>query len=166
MSCAGLLHFRRAGAFALVALATIVASGVQAAPPARETADFLPEVMTAATVQSAEGVPTLTLEFVAVMGKYLAGRVDARSKEYLAATGHPELELPKAESAATLMKRNGEHVGVVRIHQGEYAQAVFIVVIRDDKLLRVVCSRESSEPVPVTFGPCAEKIKETFGYSL
>jgi hypothetical protein len=124
------------------------------------------DVQTFVTVQSAEGVPGLSLPLAQAIGEHMAKRADIRSREYLAAHGKSSAELPKAESAATLLQAGGERVGVIRIQQGELHQMVVVVAIRDDQLLRIACTRLGSDPVPVTFGPCADKIKETLGFAL
>lgn len=114
--------------------------------------------------QSAEGLRQLTLPFVEAVGRYRAQRWQARTREVLAARGAPA-SVPMPEMGATLIERDGQAFGVVRLHNLDW-RMVFVLALRDNRLVSVGCAQQTPAPIALTFGPCAEKIEQTFGVPL
>jgi len=67
-------------------------------------------------------------------------------------------------SSEAVYVEGGKKLAVIRLQSAGW-NGVAIVGFVDEKLTRVVCTLGSEEPVPISGGLCAAKIKEVFGVS-
>jgi hypothetical protein len=91
----------------------------------------------------------------------------ARTREALRANGYSE-DFPPPRVSSTYVTSNGHRYGLVRSRIAKddaNVEAVLIVGLVDGRLRRVVCTSTVGE-VPISSGPCAEKIAEAFGVAL
>jgi hypothetical protein len=91
----------------------------------------------------------------------------ARTREALRANGYSE-DFPPPRVSSTYVNSNGHRYGLVRSRIAKddaNVEAVLIVGVVDGQLRRVVCTSTVGE-VPISSGPCAEKIAEAFGVAL
>lgn len=132
-------------------------------PSAKATSQKMQVVV---ATQPAEGLTELTLPLLNVMADWVAKRWQERSSDFARSQGYKNARVPRPTSGVSLVNRHGEKIGVIRLQVAEAHQMVVIVVIRDGQLTRVTCGLPGSEPIPVTFGPCADQIQKTFGWSL
>jgi hypothetical protein len=146
---------RRASCLAAALVMALVAPAL-----AREAAPM----QTFVSSQSAEGLRELTLPFVEAVGRYRAQRWQARTRDVLAARGAPA-PVPLPEMGATLIERRGQVFGVVRLRNLDW-RMVFVLALRDGQLVSVGCVQQTPTPIALTFGPCGEKIEQTFGAAL
>ncbi len=154
-------RLRSALAGALACGCVLTAQGGE--PSARATTQ---KMQIAVASQPAEGLSELTLPLLNVMADWVAKRWQKRSHDFAVSQGYKGADVPLPTGGVSLMKRHGENIGVIRLQVADAHQMVVVVVIRGGQLIRVTCGLPDSEPVPVTFGPCASQIKETFGWSL
>jgi hypothetical protein len=61
---------------------------------------------------------------------------------------------------------NGTKLAVTRFNVSNVSNSVELLGIVGNKMHRVGCVHQSSEKVPLSYGPCAVKLREVFGVEL
>ena len=129
-------------------------------------ADVSLDVTAAVTRQSGEGMTQDQIDIAAVdnIGQWLTERMQAHANAYQEANGGAALEPMTPES--TILEVGGKRLGVVRFRYDEATPAVVVVGIVGDEFVRVTCLSRTLNDVPLSYGPCDETIRETFGTSI
>lgn len=70
------------------------------------------------------------------------------------------------ESQAWSVTVKGKNFVIVKINASGTFQMTSIMGIKNDVFVKVSCAREGIDPVPHSYGACADKMKETFGVSF
>lgn len=80
----------------------------------------------------------------------------------------PGVKQPAARvtSSATVIDVSGKKLIVIRYDFNGPSKAVEILSIKGSELHRVMCMRDSLEPIALTNGPCADKILAVHGVAL
>jgi len=117
--------------------------------------------------QDSEGVTqqNFDLNFLKNLEAYTVERVMIKTKEYLASQGYPNAEV-HFTSEATYVESGPMKFAVIRLRASEGSNQVFIVGIVGNELKRIACVRNSTETIPISYGICAEKVKEVFGVKI
>ena len=105
------------------------------------------------------------LNFLKNLEAYTAERVKIKTKEYLASQGYPNADV-HFKSEATYVESGPMKLAVIRLHALEGSNQVFISGIIGNELKQIACVRNSTETIPISYGVCAEKIKEVFGVKI
>lgn len=123
-------------------------------------------IRTVSSSQDAEGVTQeqMSIEFLRNFENYTVERAKVKAKEYLASIGRPNDQV-SLSSEATYVQSGAVKLAVLRISDPASRQ-VLIAGIVGRELRRVVCVRESVADIPISYGACAEKVKEVFGVTI
>lgn len=105
------------------------------------------------------------MNFLKNLEAYTVERVKVKTKEYLVSQGHPNADV-HFTSEATYVESGPVKLAVIRLRASEGSNQVFIAGIIGNELKRVACVRNSTETIPISYGVCAEKIKEVFGTKI
>lgn len=70
----------------------------------------------------------------------------------------------KSESWSVSVKN--KNFVIVTIDSNGQFQSKFIMGIKDNVFVKIACMRQGPNPVPHSYGACADKMKETFGVSF
>jgi hypothetical protein len=90
-----------------------------------------------------------------------------RAREALREAGYSD-DLPSPQVSSTYVTSNGHRYGLVRSRirkDDAEVEAVLVVGLAEGRLQRVICTSTHGE-VPLSSGPCAHKLGETFGAVL
>lgn len=125
-----------------------------------------PVIRTLVSSQDAEGVTQaqMDLDFLKNLETYTVERARIKAKEHLASAGYPNASV-RYTSEATYVESGRVKLALIRM-SSQGARQIFIAGIVGRELKRILCLRESEEPIPVASGACADKIREVFGVSL
>jgi hypothetical protein len=69
-------------------------------------------------------------------------------------------------SEAVYVESRGTKLAVIRLSPGDGSRVVYVAGIVGRELKRVACARTSLAAIPITYGPCADKIAEVFAVTL
>lgn len=121
------------------------------------------EIRIVVSSQDAEGVTQeqWDLNFLKNLESYTIDRVRIKAKEYLASIGQQNVAID-ITSEATYVETGSIKLAVVRM-QDATSRQIIIAGIVGKELKRVACIRASAEAIPVSYGPCGDKITEVFG---
>jgi len=147
------------------ALPVVVANAQETRAPKGSPAT--PVVRTVVSEQSADGVTQkqMGLSFLKNLEDYTVARVNAKTRESLAAKGYPNAQV--STTAESVYVYAGPHkLAVVRLKQDVGSSQVFIAGIDGPMLKRVACISDAASPIPVSYGPCGDKIAEVFGHRI
>lgn len=148
-----------------------VGKGAGETVSAREAAPAHPaptntNIQTVTSSQDAEAITQekMSIEFLRNFENYTVDRIKVKMSEYLTSVGrqHEQVNL---SSAATYVQIGQVKLAVVRISDAVSRQVIVAGVVGKE-LRRVVCVRKSIEDIPVSYGPCAEKVQQTFGVTF
>lgn len=116
--------------------------------------------------QDAEGVTQKDLDLQALkfFETHALETIKKRTKDNLAAQGLPPTDM-NLTAESNYVESGGFKFAVIRI-RSDYLFAVTVMGIVGKELIRVNCLRSSPEPIPITFGQCAEKINEVFNIKI
>lgn len=109
--------------------------------------------------QDAEGVTQAQLNLVFL--KNLEAHAVIRIKAILKENG--VIAQPEITSEASYVESGPYKLAVIRLRSSDGSRAVFVNGIIGKELKRIACIRNSTEQIPVTLGPCGDKVKEVFG---
>jgi len=117
--------------------------------------------------QDSEGVTQARWDqtFLKNLESYTRERIAQKAKEYLAANGQPNASV-HLESQAVYVESGNSKLAVIRIRGNDGSNQALIHGIVGSQLKRVVCVRNSPEQIPISYGPCGEKVKEVFDVNL
>ncbi len=85
--------------------------------------------------------------------------------EYTARTGKTAPNMP-LNSESWSITSNGHHFAIIRTSITNMLQSTIIIGIDKGNFVKITCMRDGSELVPYSDGPCADKLKEVFGFSI
>lgn len=125
------------------------------------------EIRVMTSAQDSEGITELQWDqkFLSNLESYSRERITHLAKQYLARNGQPNATVV-LESQAVYVESDNHKLAVIRIRGSDGSNQALIHGIVGDQLKRVLCVRKSTEQIPITYGPCGEKLKEVFGLSL
>ncbi len=125
------------------------------------------EIRVVVSSQDAEGVTKeqMDLNFLKNLETYTVERVKIKTKEVLASRGYPNAVI-NITSEAIYVESGGAKLAVIRLKNSDGSVQIFIAGIVGKELKRVLCVRNSAEAIPISYGPCGERIKEVFGVKV
>ena len=92
--------------------------------------------------------------------------IKQKTKERLASQGYPNAEID-ISSEATYVESGSMKLAVIRFFlSSDGSSAVFVHGIIGNELKRIGCVKISNERIPISYGTCADKIKEVFGIKI
>jgi hypothetical protein len=124
------------------------------------------DVSAAVTRQPSDGYTAeqIDAEAAARIGEYFAKRVYEEASRYLEERGEAGLEQPTSETV--FLEVDGKRLGVTRLHSDGNVGVVLVFGIVGDEFVRVQCMSRSMSRIPLSRGPCREKLQEAFGVSI
>lgn len=139
----------------------------QQAPAARATAP--PEIVVATATENAEGVTqdAFNLNMLKDFERRTLLTIRKKMTDYLKSQNDPT-PVPGIKSEAHYMQAGLVKLAVVRLKAPGSLNQVFVFGIVGLELRRVVCVRVANIDlaIPIAYGPCGEKIRETYGVNL
>ena len=125
------------------------------------------EIRVVVSSQDSEGATqqNFDLNFLKNLEAYTVERVKLKTKEYLASQGYSNTNVDFT-SEATYVESGSMKLAVIRLRASEGSNQVFIAGIIGNEFKRVACVRNSTETIPISYGVCADKIKEVFGVKI
>lgn len=136
-------------------VATPSTSGSQSLPPA---------IRVVVASQDAQGVTArdMDINFLHRLEQHTVESIKEKVRKGRAAQGYsgPDIELTPE---SVFVEAGANNLAVIRLHGSDNSFSVFVLGIVGNELKKVVCTRSYPEPIPITSGPCGEKVKEVFG---
>jgi len=125
------------------------------------------EIRVITSSQDSEGITQAQWDqtFLSNLESYSRERITQLAKEYLAKNGQPNVAVV-LESQAVYVESGNRKLAVIRIRGSDGSNQALIHGIVGNQLKRVLCVRNSTEQIPISYGPCGEKLKEVFGLNL
>jgi len=122
-----------------------------------------PPLQVVVSTQDAEGATREDLgpAFLRNFEEYTVERMTTRTQEIFKQRGLPGKVTFSAES--NFVELDGVKLAVVRLRGPEGSTSVTVASIVGAELTRVSCVGAGPEPIPITFGPCGDKVREVFG---
>jgi len=118
--------------------------------------------------QDAEGATQqdLDLAFLKNFESYSIERIKQLTKNHLASTGSQAVDVAlTAES--NYIEVNGIKLALIRVRAADSTfNQIMVLGIVGNEIKRIGCIRNAAEAVPVSYGPCGEKIHAVFGVTL
>jgi hypothetical protein len=118
--------------------------------------------------QDAEGMTRkdMTPDFLTNLENYTRQQIQIKSQAYLEANGVRDKKIV-IKADGVYIETGGQKLAVIKVSdQFDMSRTVVINGIVGKEFKRVLCTRATKEPIPISYGPCAEKIKEAFGVTL
>lgn len=126
-----------------------------------------PPVRVIVSSQDAEGVTAqeMDIAFLRRLEQHTVESIKDKVKRGRSVQGYtgPELEL---QSESVFVEAGSTKLAVVRIRGSDNSFSVFLLGIVGNELRRIACTRGYPDPIPITYGPCGEKVKEVFGEKI
>lgn len=115
-----------------------------------------------ASSQDAESVTqkNLDMAFLKNLEAYTVERIRTKIREL---PNSPQIDIT---SEATYVESGPMKFAVIRLRGSDNSNQVLIHGIVGNELKRVACLRNSTEAIPISYGVCADKIKEVFGTKI
>lgn len=115
-----------------------------------------------ASSQAAEGVTqkNLDITFLKNLEAYTVERIKTKVREL---PNSPQIVIT---SEATYVESGSMKFAVIRLIGSDNSNQVLVHGIVGNELKRVACLRNSTETIPISYGICADKIKEVFGTNI
>jgi hypothetical protein len=115
--------------------------------------------------QDAQGVTqnNMDINFLKNLEDYTVTRLKQKTKEILVARGLQGDE-PNITSEAVYVGDGKNKLAVIRVKSNPGPYSLFITGIVGNELRRITCL--SSEPIPISYGACGEKVQEVFGFAI
>lgn len=104
----------------------------------------------------------LDQNFISNLETYTVDRVKVKAREYLASIGKSDEKI-NLTSSAVYVEYGTLKLAVIKINSTDGSNQVWVTGIRDREIIRIVCVRNSVNPIPISYGKCGEKIEEVFG---
>lgn len=125
------------------------------------------EIRVVVSSQDSEGVTQQNFDrdFLKYLEAYMVKRVKLKAKEFLASQGYPNSQLD-ISSEATYVESGPMKLAVIRLRSSDGSNQVFITGVIGNELKRITCVRNSIETIPISYGVCADKVKEVFGTKI
>ncbi len=127
------------------------------------------EVRAVASVQPADGVTEelLDMNLLGRLEAHVVGRQMLNTRQALEAKGI-RIAVPKPNATSNYVVTHGKRLALIRTEAdtGEgVIHSVQVIGIFGDEMRRVGCIA-MGQRIAITYGTCAAKIKETFGFTL
>lgn len=149
----------------IVALQFVLGSGEANADPKTQ----LPPIMVMAGSEDAEGVTQadFDLNVLKLLENRTLEQLKVKMQEYLRAQGQ-SADVPKLQAESNYVEVGKQKLAVVRIKNPQAVNQLFVFGIKGRELRRVACIRTTKleESIPLSYGPCGEKIREVFGVAV
>ena len=115
-----------------------------------------------ASSQDAQGVTqkNLDMAFLKNLEEYTVERIRTKIREL---PNSPQIDIT---SEATYVESGPMNFAVIRLRGSDNSNQVLVHGIVGNELKRVTCLRNSTETIPISYGVCADKIKEIFGMKI
>lgn len=138
-----------------------------ATPPATAATKSSAEMQVLSSTQSSDGATEadLTPQFANALEKHGVSRI-ASTLEATAKQAGVSMPPAQIHSESTVVQSQGKKLVIVRYEIGSTARAVEVIGISGANAYRVMCTREALDAIPLTTGPCAQKVKEVHGVSI
>jgi hypothetical protein len=105
-------------------------------------------------------------EVIEILKKSIVANVKLRSEEaFYSQGGSGQFEV-KFDSEAWSVSVENKNFVIVEINARNITQLKNIIGIQDNKLVRIFGARNGNLPVPHSYGPLADKMKNVFGVSF
>lgn len=138
-----------------VSVATPLTSMSQAQPPT---------IRVIASSQDAQGVTVRDMDsnFLHRLEQHTVESIKDKVRKGRAAQGYsgPDIEL---NPESVFVEAGANKLAVIRLRGSDNSFSVFLLGIVGSELRKVVCTRTNPDPIPITSGPCGEKVKDVFG---
>jgi hypothetical protein len=124
-----------------------------------------PDVQVVVTTQDAQGITQASFDqaFLKMTESWIVERTRVKAKEYLISIGKGTQEV-KLISEATYIEKGAKKLMLVRISSPNGApSSITVIGVIGQEVKRVLCARETVGPIPISYGPCGNKITEVFG---
>lgn len=126
-----------------------------------------PPIRVVVSSQDAEGVTArdMDINFLRRLEQHTVDSIKDKVKKGRAAQGYsgPELELTPE---SVFVEAGSNKLAVIRLRGSDNSFSVFLLGIVGNELRKIVCTSAYPEPIPITHGPCGEKVKEVFGVMI
>ncbi len=139
-----------------------------AALPATALAADASEIRVASSRGDSEGVTQdqLSPTFLRNLETYTVERIGTLAAQAAKDQGNAGQGAVITSSEAVYVETGGKKLAVLRLKGSDKSYQVMVAGIVGTELVRVLCVRSTPERVPISYGPCHEKIKEAFGITL
>jgi hypothetical protein len=119
------------------------------------------EITVVTSTQDAEGLTPekMDMSFLKNIEAYTVKKV----KEKVFEISKNELSIT---STAAYVENSGIKLGLIRLVGSDNSNQVIVFGLNGRQLARVVCTRQSPNQIPITYGDCARKIEEIFKVKL
>lgn len=136
-----------------------------AATPSTSNSQALPPtIRVVVSSQDAQGVTArdMDINFLRRLEQYTVESIKEKVRKGRAAQGYsgPDIELTPE---SVFVEAGANKLAVIRLRGSDNSFSVFLVGIVGNELKKVVCTQSYPDPIPITNGPCGEKVKEVFG---
>jgi hypothetical protein len=123
-------------------------------------------IKTALSTESADGYTQaeLDIEMLSALEVRTKEIMQSKIKEAVSYYGNKNYK-PNFTTTSTYMFAGKYKLAVINLEAVPYARARVIYGIKGRELLKILCMRNdgTSGNVPISYGPCADKIKSVFG---
>ena len=119
-------------------------------------------------IEDADGVTQndFSLDFLRAIENQTVALFKARLAANLKDKGFPNAKIELVPSS-TYLEVSGRKLAIVRLRNPSYpTNQVFVYGIVGRELRKVVCTRQSAEQIPLSYGSCSKKIEEAYGIKL
>ena len=129
---------------------------------ANSPASTVPPLQVVVSRQDSEGATAADLGpvFLKNFETYTVERMTARTQDIYKQRGIAGAVAFSAES--NYVELEGAQLAVVRLRGPEGSTAVVLAGILGTELVRVSCVSTAPQEIPITFGPCGQKVREVF----
>lgn len=130
-----------------------------------------PEIQVILASQDADGITQdrMDMVFLKNLEAWTVERFKLRAGEFFASQGRPDAPLADITSEATYVETGPTKLAVIRLRSSAGSSQVFglfVTGVVGTQLKRVACVRNSPGTIPLSYGPCGEKVTEVFGAKL
>lgn len=119
-------------------------------------------------IEDAEGVTQkdFSLDFLRAIENQTVALMKLRVEENLKSKGFLNTKIEIVPSS-TYLEVGGRKLAIVKLRHPSYAtNQVFVFGIVGRELRKVMCTRQSTEQISLSYGSCSKKIEEAYGIKL
>jgi hypothetical protein len=123
-------------------------------------------IQAAISTQSSDGVKqeAMNNDFLKALEEHTKKRVKFHAEAYLKSIGS-KITSVDIQASSVYIHAGNFKLAVTRLNASNTAQ-VHILGIRGDEAIRVTCASQSPNPIPLSYGKCADKIYEAYGVKI
>lgn len=124
------------------------------------------EIQTFMSKQSSDGVvqESMNIEFLNALEEHTKKRVKFHAEAYLKSIGSKNTNVD-IQASSVYVYAGSYKLAVTRLYTPSASQ-VHILGIRGNQAIRVACVNENPNPIPLSYGKCADKIYEAYGIRI